>query len=65
VTSYGSDFLRQFTARSKEPLNFSTTSRVEKTYGPAMAADLRFVAADVRGKAWSQMWALLMEEQPA
>jgi len=30
-----------------------------------MAADLRFVAADVRGKAWSQMWALLMEEQPA
>ena len=50
---------------SKEPLNFSTTSQVEKTYGPAVAADLRFVAAGVRGSAWSQMWGALVEEQPA
>jgi hypothetical protein len=47
VTSYGSDFTADHGA-SKEPLNFSTTSQVEKSYGPAMAADIRFVAADVR-----------------
>jgi len=41
------DFLRQIIARSKEPLNFSTTSQVEKSYGPAVAADMRCVAADV------------------
>jgi pimeloyl-ACP methyl ester carboxylesterase len=37
----------------------------EKSYGPAMAADMRFVAANVRGGVVTNAGHWLMEEQPA